>query len=94
MKKYLVLLAAASTLTLAACIDEEKETSNADPFEPQSLAFAARLKSKGVKVDEFFFPKDYKPALPHVFQFDLESDAARFTLLRALLFLGSVTKPR
>ena len=34
MKKYLVLLAAASTLTLAACIDEEKETSNADPFEP------------------------------------------------------------
>lgn len=67
---------------------------NADPFEPQSLAFAARLKSKGVKVDEFFFPKDYKPALPHVFQFDLESDAARFTLLRALLFLGSVTKPR
>ena len=34
MRKYLALLVVASTLTLAACIDEEKDTSNADPFEP------------------------------------------------------------
>ncbi|MGE3667373.1 MAG: putative Ig domain-containing protein, partial [Steroidobacteraceae bacterium] len=34
MKKYLVLLVAASTLALAGCLDEEKDTSNADPQDP------------------------------------------------------------
>ena len=34
MKNYLALLVAVSTLTLAGCLDENKETSNADPFEP------------------------------------------------------------
>lgn len=67
---------------------------NADPFQSQSFEFSARLKAKGAPVDELFFPKDYKPALPHVFQFDMDSDAGRFTMLHALFFLAKVTQPR
>lgn len=67
---------------------------NADPFEPQSVEMAKRLRAKGVKVDDLLFPKDYKPPLPHVFQFKMDSDAGRFTMLHALIFLAKTTQPR
>jgi acetyl esterase/lipase len=61
---------------------------NADPLAPQSYAFADALVSHGVHVDSLFFPKDYMPALPHEYQFDLDTDAGRLALTRSVQFLS------
>lgn len=64
---------------------------NADPLETQSKEMARSLKSKGVSVDELFFPADEKPQLPHEYQFDLDEEAGRRARDRALAFLARVT---
>lgn len=60
---------------------------NADPLLPQSRALAAALKAQGVRVDELFFPADYAPALPHEYQFNLDTAAGRQALDRTVRFL-------
>jgi acetyl esterase/lipase len=60
---------------------------NADPLAPQSEALADALRAKGVQVDTLFFPGDYQPPLPHEYQLDMSTDAARRALERTVAFL-------
>jgi len=60
---------------------------NADALLPHSRSLADALASKGVKVDTLFFPDDYRPALPHEYQFNLDSGAGREALERTVRFL-------
>lgn len=61
---------------------------NDDPLVPQSRALADTLTGKGVPVDTLFFPDDHEPRLPHEYQFNLDSEAGRLALSRALDFLA------
>ena len=63
---------------------------NADPLQPQSLAFSAALGKLGIRVDSLFFPADYQPPLPHEYQFNLDTEAGQLTLERSLVFLNSL----
>jgi len=60
---------------------------NADPLERHSQVMADALQKKGVRVDSLFFPEDYRPALPHEYQFNLDSGAGREALERTVRFL-------
>lgn len=62
---------------------------NADPLLRHSVELAQALTRAGVKVDSLFFPADRKPALPHEYQFNLDTDAGREALDRTLAFLAS-----
>jgi acetyl esterase len=61
---------------------------NDDPLESQSRTMAETLTALGVRVDSLFFPKDTKPALPHEYQFDLDTDAGRLALERSVKFVA------
>jgi acetyl esterase len=63
---------------------------NADPLSQQSRALAAALTALGVRVDSLFFADDYAPRVPHEYQFNLNTDAARLSLERAQEFLTSL----
>src|SRR5688500_6707668 len=58
---------------------------NGDPLLPHSRALAKAL----VKADTLFFPEDYKPPLPHEYQFNLDTEAGRLALDRTLRFLAT-----
>lgn len=60
---------------------------NADALLPHSRALADALVKRGVKVDTLFFPEDYRPALPHEYQFHLDTGAGREALERTVRFL-------
>jgi len=60
---------------------------NGDPLGPQSVALADRLENLGVRVDRLFFPPDHQPALPHEYQFNLDTADGRVSLERAVAFL-------
>jgi len=60
---------------------------NDDPLGPHSHELAARLGSRGVKVDSLFFPAGYSPGLAHEYQFDLDLQAAKEALDRSTRFL-------
>jgi acetyl esterase/lipase len=60
---------------------------NGDPLLGQSRAFARVVGGLGVPVDSLFFPHDHVPALPHEFQFDLDTGAGRTALERSIRFL-------
>lgn len=60
---------------------------NADPLVRHSQVMADALEKKGVKVDRLFFPEDYRPALPHEYQFNLDSGAGREALEHTVRFL-------
>ncbi len=61
---------------------------NADPLTAgQSKPFAERLDRLGVAVTTLFFPDDHEPALPHEYQFDLDTDAGNEALAQTLAFL-------
>lgn len=65
---------------------------NADPLtDPQSRPLARRLRSLGVHVTPLFFPRDHVPALPHEYQFDLDTADGRLALRRLLEFLRART---
>jgi acetyl esterase/lipase len=61
---------------------------NADPLLSHSRALAATLTKAGVKVDTLFFRENYRPELPHEYQFNLDTEAGRLALQRTLEFLG------
>ena len=63
---------------------------NGDPLAPQAVALADRLRELGVGVDTLFFPADLSPALPHEYQFDLDTPQGREAMARMLAFLDSV----
>jgi acetyl esterase/lipase len=55
----------------------------------QSKPFAAKLDSLGVQTTTLFFPKNYKPGLPHEYQFNLDNAAGQDALAQILDFLGA-----
>lgn len=60
---------------------------NADPLtNSQSKPLAERLQSLGVDVETAFFPQDYRPKLPHEFQFNLDTEAGKDVLRRTIAF--------
>ncbi len=63
---------------------------NADPLAPQSRAFAAALGQHGVRVERLFYPADYRPPLPHEYQFDLGLSEAQQALRLSQQFLRSL----
>lgn len=61
---------------------------NGDPLtDSQSRPLAAKLRELGVPVETLFFPADRKPALPHEYQFNLDTEAGHTALRRTLAFL-------
>lgn len=54
----------------------------------QSRPLAEALASWGVPVETLFFPADQTPALPHEYQFDLDTEAGQEALRRSLDFLS------
>ncbi|MCC3277393.1 alpha/beta hydrolase [Arthrobacter sp. zg-Y20] len=67
---------------------------NSDPLtENQSLPLADRLEELGVPVTRRFWPRDYRPALGHEYQFRLDRPEARQTLQETVRFLDTVTRP-
>ena len=53
----------------------------------QSKPLAAKLEGLGVPTTALFFPDDYTPALPHEYQFNLDTAAGKEALERILGFL-------
>jgi acetyl esterase len=60
---------------------------NDDLLAPQSHLLAEVAGKYGVLVDSLFFPEDYKPPIPHEFQFNLNTDEGRIALERSLKFV-------
>jgi acetyl esterase len=60
---------------------------NADPLLAHSTALAARLEEVGVPVQTLFYPAEHSPALPHEYQFNLDSVDGRNALDRIDTFL-------
>jgi acetyl esterase/lipase len=65
---------------------------NDDPLTPQSRELAEAVASKGVHVDSLFYPPSLTPALPHEYQFHLETEAARQALERSVRFITAQSK--
>ena len=65
---------------------------NGDPLTPQSREMAEAVARQGVYVDSLFYPMDYKPALPHEYQFDLDTAAGQTALERSLRFLAEQSR--
>lgn len=63
---------------------------NADPLAPHSKALATALQARGVAVETLFFPADYTPALPHEYQFNLDTAAGQQALSRSVAWLQRV----
>ncbi|MDZ4711787.1 MAG: alpha/beta hydrolase [bacterium] len=60
---------------------------NRDPLLSQSKAFAKKLSALNVRTDTLFYPEDYKPILPHEYQFNLDTDAGKDALEKSIAFL-------
>lgn len=63
---------------------------NADPLKAHSTVLVAALRREGVPVQTLFFPDDYRPALGHEYQFDLDTAAGRQALESSVQFLRGV----
>lgn len=57
----------------------------------EGIPMAQRLRSLDVPVTDVFWPADHEPALPHEYQFHLDTDEAQHALEETLAFLDSVT---
>lgn len=63
---------------------------NGDPLLSHSKALARKLVQINAKVDTLFFPQEMQPALPHEYQFILDTDAGKTALQQSLHFLNSL----
>ncbi|WP_424937153.1 MULTISPECIES: alpha/beta hydrolase [Bacteria] len=57
----------------------------------QSIPMSNRLRELGVDVTTAFWPAQHEPALPHEYQFHLDTDEAQEALAQTLDYLGRVT---
>jgi len=57
----------------------------------QSIPMAQRLDELGVETTTLFWPMDHEPALPHEYQFHLDTPDAQTALQQTLDFLDGVT---
>ncbi|MCR6673919.1 alpha/beta hydrolase [Devosia ginsengisoli] len=60
---------------------------NGDPLSPQAERLAASLSGMGVPVSSLFYPADHAPALPHEYQFNLDTPEGMASLDKMLAFL-------
>jgi acetyl esterase len=60
---------------------------NADPLQRQSEFLAETAAQQGVPVETLFFPPEYKPALPHEYQFHVGGEAGQLALKRSVDFM-------
>ncbi len=68
---------------------------NGDPLAPQAVVLADKLRKLGVGVDALFFPASLSPALPHEYQFDLDTSQGREAMTRIAAFLkAEIARPR
>lgn len=67
---------------------------NGDPLAPPARQFAATLQGLGVHILPLFFPDDYNPALPHEYQFNLDTAAGAEAQVRMLAFLRETAAAR
>lgn len=66
---------------------------NGDPLtKDQSVPFAAKLESLGVKVTKLFYADDHQPSLPHEYQFNLDNADGGNALKAILGFVEARTK--
>jgi acetyl esterase/lipase len=66
---------------------------NADPLtDVQSKPFANELESLGVGVTRLFYEPDHTPALPHEYQFDLDTDDGMKALEQIIAFMHERTQ--
>ena len=65
---------------------------NDDPLQEHSYALAQKLRELGVKTDTLFFEKDYRPKLPHEYQFNLDTEAGKTALKRTVEFIRLQTQ--
>lgn len=66
---------------------------NADPLAPQSYRLAELATLQGTAVDSLFFAADYRPALGHEYQWNLDGEAGQQALQRLVAFMTRVTAP-
>lgn len=57
----------------------------------ESIPMAQELQRQGVDVTSRFYPAEHSPALPHEYQFKLDTPEARTSLADTLAFLARVT---
>lgn len=65
---------------------------NGDPLLPHSQALAKKLISLNVKVNTLFFNADLTPALPHEYQFNLNTPQGKLALESSLSFLKEIER--
>lgn len=66
---------------------------NGDPLtKVQSMPFADKLESLGVKVTRLFYADDHAPSLPHEYQFNLDNEDGQHALQATISYLKSVTQ--
>ena len=65
---------------------------NSDPLQEHSYGLAQKLSELGVKTDTLFFEKDYRPKLPHEYQFNLDTEAGKIALKRTVDFIRLQTQ--
>ena len=65
---------------------------NDDPLEFHSVALANKLDSLGVEVERLFYPEGFAPKLPHEYQFNFETDAAKLALDKSVNFIKAKTQ--
>ncbi len=61
---------------------------NGDPLASHSLNLAQKLKALKTPIDTLFFTADYKPLLPHEYQFNLDVGAGHIALDRSVMFVN------
>jgi acetyl esterase/lipase len=67
---------------------------NGDPLAPQAERFAAALADLGVPVSSLFYPAGHEPALPHEYQFNLDTAEGKESLDKMLAFLRTTSASR
>ncbi len=60
---------------------------NADWLAPQARLLVETATKLGISVDSLLFPDDYKPPLPHEYQFNLQTEAGQLALERTTKFI-------
>lgn len=65
---------------------------NGDSVLPQSLSLVRKAESLGVPLAKLFFEAEYSPKLKHEYQFDLDSEAGKLALQRAVEFMKARLK--
>lgn len=66
---------------------------NGDFLLAHSRLLVAEAGRRGIRVDALFFPDDTSPALPHEYQFNLDTEAGRLALERVVAFLDNLAPP-